>query len=119
RHDGTVRDGPRCPGTTDFVLHISEQRPAADEAGAGPLPQGYACLANLKPPHPADPGAGGGPPTTVAACVYALATARVRATRAAGAGRAPSSATASTTWATARSARPAATARASTPRSTG
>ncbi|WP_086565005.1 hypothetical protein, partial [Streptomyces africanus] len=58
RHDGTVRDGPRCPATTDFVLHISEQRPASDEDGDGAVPQGYACMRNLQPPHPGDPGGG-------------------------------------------------------------
>ena len=58
RHDGTVRDGPRCPEATDFVLHISEQRPASDEDGDGAVPQGYACMRNLQPPHPGDPGGG-------------------------------------------------------------
>ncbi|WP_285510945.1 hypothetical protein [Streptomyces sp. NBRC 14336] len=69
RHDGTVEDGPPCPGTTDFVLHISEQSPS-DEDGDGAVPQGYACMRNLEPPHPGDPGAGGGPRTIVGDCVY-------------------------------------------------
>ncbi|CAM5740581.1 hypothetical protein SALBM311S_01624 [Streptomyces alboniger] len=83
RHDGTVDDGPACPATTDFVLHISEQRPASDEDGDGSVPRGYACMRNLEPPHPGDPAAGAAP--------------------------APSSATASTAWATDRSARRRAT----------
>lgn len=86
RHDGTVRDGPRCPGTTDFVLHISEQRPAADEDGDGAVPQGYACMRNLQPPHPGDPGGGGGPRTIVGDCVYDLGDGKVRETRCDGEG---------------------------------
>ncbi|MFF7866099.1 hypothetical protein ACFZCT_06500 [Streptomyces qaidamensis] len=80
RHDGTVRDGPRCPATTDFVLHISEQRPASDEDGDGTVPQGYACMRNLQPPHPGDPGGGGGPRTIVGDCVYASGDGQVRET---------------------------------------
>lgn len=80
RHDGTVRDGPRCPATTDFVLHISEQRPASDEDGDGAVPQGYACMRNLQPPHPGDPGGGGGPRTIVGDCVYSSGDGQVRET---------------------------------------
>ncbi|MCF0078637.1 hypothetical protein [Streptomyces lomondensis] len=80
RHDGAVRDGPRCPGTTDFVLHISEQRPASDEDGDGAVPQGYACMRNLQPPHPGDPGGGGGPRTIVGDCVYSSGDGQVRET---------------------------------------
>ncbi|MBB6075786.1 hypothetical protein [Streptomyces paradoxus] len=80
RHDGTVRDGPRCPATTDFVLHISEQRPASDEDGDGAVPQGYACMRNLQPPHPGDPGGGGGPRTIVGDCVYGSGNGQVRET---------------------------------------
>ncbi|MET9866265.1 hypothetical protein ABZZ16_08710, partial [Streptomyces sp. NPDC006386] len=78
RHDGAVRDGPRCPATTDFVLHISEQRPASDEDGDGAVPQGYACMRNLQPPHPGDPGGGGGPRTIVGDCVYSSGDGQVR-----------------------------------------
>ncbi|MEV5457742.1 hypothetical protein AB0L17_05515 [Streptomyces cellulosae] len=78
RHDGTARDGPLCPPTTDFVLHISEQWPAADEDGM--VPRGYACMRHLQPPHPGDPGGGGGPRTVVGDCVYALDGGRVRET---------------------------------------
>ncbi len=80
RHDGAVRDGPRCPGTTDFVLHISEQRPSLDEDGDGVVPQGYACMRNLQPPHPGDPGGGGGPRTIVGDCVYSVGDGQVRET---------------------------------------
>ncbi|WP_432055511.1 hypothetical protein [Streptomyces sp. bgisy022] len=86
RHDGTVRDGPRCPATTDFVLHISEQRPSADEDGDGAVPRGYACMRNLQPPHPGDPGGGGGPRTIVGDCVHDLGDGRVRETRCDGEG---------------------------------
>ncbi|MFF0361340.1 hypothetical protein [Streptomyces sp. NA02536] len=80
RHDGTARDGPRCPATTDFVLHISEQQPSSDEDGDGVVPRGYACMRHLQPPHPGDPGGGGGPRTIVGDCVYDLGDGRVRET---------------------------------------
>ncbi|MFG3270457.1 hypothetical protein [Streptomyces luteogriseus] len=87
RHDGTVRDGPRCPEATDFVLHISERRPASDEDGDGAVPQGYACMRNLQPPHPGDPGGGGGPRTIVGDCVYGSGDGQVRETACDGTGR--------------------------------
>ncbi|AZQ34917.1 hypothetical protein EJ357_16650 [Streptomyces cyaneochromogenes] len=80
RHDGTVGDGPLCPGTTDFVLHISEQSRTSDEDGDGAIPQGYACMRNLAPPHPGDPGGGGGPRTIVGDCVYNSGDGQVRET---------------------------------------
>ncbi|MBR8641807.1 hypothetical protein KEF29_26900 [Streptomyces tuirus] len=86
RHDGAVRDGPRCPATTDFVLHISEQRPASDEDGDGAVPRGYACMRNLQPPHPGDPGGGGGPRTIVGDCVYGSGDGQVRETACDGTG---------------------------------
>ncbi|MER7574417.1 hypothetical protein [Streptomyces sp. NPDC126514] len=79
RHDGAVGDGPPCPATTDFVLHISEQSPS-DEDGDGAVPRGYACMRNLAPPHPGDPGAGGGPRTVVGDCVYDSGGRQVRET---------------------------------------
>ncbi|WP_041819922.1 hypothetical protein [Streptomyces davaonensis] len=79
RFDGAVGDGPPCPGTTDFVLHISEQSPS-DEDGDGAVPQGYACMRNLAPPHPGDPGSGGGPRTIVGDCVYNSGGRQVRET---------------------------------------
>ncbi|MEV7015611.1 hypothetical protein [Streptomyces sp. NPDC093991] len=86
RHDGTTRDGPLCPPTTDFVLHISERRPAADEDGDGMVPRGYACMRSLRPPHPGDPGGGGGPRTVVGDCLHSLGGGRVRETACDGSG---------------------------------
>ncbi|MFJ3665320.1 hypothetical protein ACIPSE_02575 [Streptomyces sp. NPDC090106] len=80
RFDGTVADGPACPGTTDFVLHISEQSESSDEDGDGAVPQGYACMRNLLAPHPGDPGGGGGPRTIVGDCVYGSGDGQVRET---------------------------------------
>ncbi|WP_230885580.1 hypothetical protein [Streptomyces spinoverrucosus] len=87
RHDGRVGDGPPCPATTDFVLHISEQRPSHDEDGDGAVPQGYACMRALQPPHPGDPGGGGGPRTIVGDCVYDAGGGKVRETACDGGGR--------------------------------
>lgn len=80
RHDGTTADGPPCPATTDFVLHISEQSQISDEDGDGAVPQGYACMRNLEQPHPGDPGGGGGPRTIVGDCVYGSGSGQVRET---------------------------------------
>ncbi|MFF7972682.1 hypothetical protein [Streptomyces sp. NPDC007905] len=87
RYDGTVTDGPPCPPTTDFVLHISEQRPEGDEDGDGAIPRGYACMRNLEPPHPGDPGGGGGPRTIPGDCVYDSGDGQVRETACDGSGR--------------------------------
>ncbi|MFD4347646.1 hypothetical protein ACFWQ6_22765 [Streptomyces coelicoflavus] len=78
REDGRARDGPPCPDTTDFVLHISEHRPSGDEDGDGAVPRGYACVRRLRPPHPGDPGGGGGPRTVVGDCVRDIGGGRVR-----------------------------------------
>ncbi|MGC0340540.1 hypothetical protein RKD20_005574 [Streptomyces sp. SLBN-8D4] len=86
RHDGTPADGPPCPATTDFVLHISEQSQISDEDGDGAVPQGYACMRNLQPPHPGDPGGGGGPRTIVGDCVYGSGSGQVRETACDGGG---------------------------------
>ncbi|MFD8303075.1 hypothetical protein ACFV29_12095 [Streptomyces sp. NPDC059690] len=86
RFDGTVSQGPLCPATTDFVLHISEQSPSSDEDGDGTVPQGYACMRNLEPPHPGDPGGGGGPRTIVGDCVYGSGNGQVRETACDGSG---------------------------------
>ncbi|GGX19651.1 hypothetical protein [Streptomyces chryseus] len=63
-------DRPTCPPRTDFVLHISESRPALDEDGDGSVPRGFGCMRNLEEPHPGDPGNGGGPRTVVGDCVH-------------------------------------------------
>lgn len=86
RYDGTAADGPVCPPATDFVLHISEQRPQGDEDGDGAIPQGYACMRDLEPPHPGDPGAGGGPRTIPGDCVYGSGDGQVRETPCDGSG---------------------------------
>ena len=80
RYDGDIADGPSCPATTDFVLHISETGPASDENGDGAVPRGYACMRKLEPPHPGDPGGGGGPRTIVGDCVYSTGRGEVRET---------------------------------------
>ncbi|MCI3930811.1 hypothetical protein [Streptomyces sp. AN091965] len=87
RHDGPVGDGPLCPARTDYVLHISERRPAVDEDGDGEVSRGYACMRNLEPPHPGDPGGGGGPRTVVGDCVYGAGRGEVRETPCDGSGR--------------------------------
>ncbi|MYY86630.1 MULTISPECIES: hypothetical protein [unclassified Streptomyces] len=90
RYDGKVEQGPACPARTDFVLHVSESRPAVDEDGDGEVPQGYACMRNLEAPHPGDPGRGGGPRTVVGDCVYGAGRGEVRETACDGSGeRAP------------------------------
>ncbi|MFR0352737.1 LppU/SCO3897 family protein [Streptomyces sediminimaris] len=86
RFDGTEADGPRCPATTDFVLRISAQNPSSGENGDAPVPQGYACMRNLEPPHPGDPGGGGGPRTIVGDCVYGSGSGQVRETACDGSG---------------------------------
>ncbi|MGW3203298.1 hypothetical protein [Streptomyces sp. NPDC001135] len=87
RYDGAASDGPSCPATTDFVLHISARAPAGDEDGDGAVPQGYACMRNLEPPHPGDPGGGGGPRTIPGDCVYTSGEGQVRETPCDGSGR--------------------------------
>ncbi|MET8408030.1 hypothetical protein ABZV34_07975 [Streptomyces sp. NPDC005195] len=89
RYDGRVTDGPPCPPTTDFVLHISETRAAADGNGDSAVPQGYACMRKLEAPHPGDPGGGGGPRTIVGDCVYSAGSGQVRETACDGKGRKP------------------------------
>ncbi|MFI2350314.1 hypothetical protein ACH492_25355 [Streptomyces sp. NPDC019443] len=88
--EGRPASGPACPAATDFVLHISESRPAADEDGDGEVGRGYACMRNLEPPHPGDPGEGGGPHTVVGDCVYSASKRQVKETACDGSGaRAP------------------------------
>jgi hypothetical protein len=86
RYDGAVSDGPVCPATTDFVLHISAQG-SSGAGGDGVIPKGYACMRNLEPPHPGDPGGGGGPRTIVGDCVYGSGSGQVRETACDGSGQ--------------------------------
>ncbi|GGR05729.1 hypothetical protein [Streptomyces netropsis] len=67
RFNGPLAKGPRCPAATDYVLHITAVDGVSEEDSA---PEGYACMRNLRPPHPGDPGMGGGPLTVVGDCVY-------------------------------------------------
>ncbi|MFJ8826461.1 hypothetical protein ACIREE_32410 [Streptomyces sp. NPDC102467] len=86
RYEGGTKEGPDCPARTDFVLHISEHRPASDEDGDGSIARGYACMRNLEEPHPGDPGGGGGPRTIVGDCVYSAGEGQVRETACDGSG---------------------------------
>ncbi len=86
RYDGDVSDGPACPATSDFVLHISAQG-SSDAGGDDAVPKGYACMRNLEPPHPGDPGGGGGPRTIVGDCVYSSGAGQVRETACDGSGQ--------------------------------
>ncbi|MET7488668.1 hypothetical protein [Streptomyces sp. NPDC005538] len=85
RYDGEVGKGPPCPATTDFVLHIGAQG-SSDPNGDSAVPRGYACMRNLEPPHPGDPGGGGGPRTIVGDCVYGSGSGQVRETACDGSG---------------------------------
>ncbi|MCX5201128.1 hypothetical protein OG897_06580 [Streptomyces sp. NBC_00237] len=86
RYNGQAGNGPSCPVTTDFVLHISESSPTGDENGDGVVPRGYACMRNLTDPHPGDPGGGGGPHTIVGDCLYMAGGGRVKETACDGSG---------------------------------
>ncbi|MGX1882623.1 hypothetical protein [Streptomyces sp. NPDC055287] len=88
RHAGQMAGGPVCPPPTDFVLHISESRPAFDEDGDGTVPRGFACMRNLEQPHPGDPGKGGGPRTVVGDCVHTARKGQVEETPCDGSGEA-------------------------------
>ncbi|WP_434589721.1 hypothetical protein [Streptomyces sp. A5-4] len=89
RHDGRPAVGTPCPPTTDFVLHISESRPAFDEDGDGAVPRGHACMRNLEEPHPGAPGRGGGPRTVVGDCLYTAREGQVKETACDGSGEMP------------------------------
>ncbi|MFJ8308337.1 MULTISPECIES: hypothetical protein [unclassified Streptomyces] len=91
RRDGAVSKGAAvmCPLDTDFVLYVAESRPSANENGDGSVSRGYACMRNLEPPHPGDPGMGGGPYTVVGDCVYDAGAELVKETPCDGSGRAP------------------------------
>ncbi|MFC5720304.1 hypothetical protein ACFP1Z_09030 [Streptomyces gamaensis] len=81
RYSGPESRGPRCPEPTDFVLGITGEAHARE---------GYACLRNLRPPHPGDPGMGGGPLTVTGDCVATEPGGLVRETACDGSGpRAP------------------------------
>lgn len=86
RYDGDVSGGPACPATTDFVLHIGAQE-SSGPGGDVAVAKGYACMRDLEPPHPGDPGGGGGPRTIVGDCVYGSGSGQVRETACDGSGQ--------------------------------
>ncbi|MGI8329313.1 hypothetical protein ACRYCC_05065 [Actinomadura scrupuli] len=51
----------RCPDEADAIVNVSGGPIPYTSAAPGlRLPVGYLCLRNLRPPHPGDPGKGGG-----------------------------------------------------------
>ncbi|MFE7352385.1 hypothetical protein ACFU8Q_04060 [Streptomyces sp. NPDC057543] len=60
--------GTTCPDHTDFAIDASIGLGAPE--GAQVAGDGYACMRNLKPPHPGDPGGGGGPRIELGDCVH-------------------------------------------------
>lgn len=94
RHSGTPSGGPACPPATDFVLHVGQEGPPPTDVpgparSAPALPRGYACMRNLEPPHPGDPGRGGGPLTVVGDCVHGFRGGEVHETACDGSGERP------------------------------
>ncbi|WP_240965679.1 hypothetical protein [Streptomyces zingiberis] len=85
-----------CPARTDVLLHVTEPADGSGTAGATTVPgtggpgdgagdgpdrrRGYACLRNLEPPHPGDPGGGGGPRVITGDCVHLTRANEVRET---------------------------------------
>ncbi|MER6105608.1 hypothetical protein ABT115_25750 [Streptomyces sp. NPDC001832] len=57
-----------CSETTDFVIDVPIS--LASLEGTQASGEGYACMRNLKPPHPGDVGGGGGPRIEVGDCVH-------------------------------------------------
>lgn len=61
---------PACKDDTDFVLDLGPNLARANGGTVRPYdPEAYACLRNLKAPHPGDPGQGGGPMIGVGDCI--------------------------------------------------
>ncbi|WP_354637091.1 hypothetical protein [Kitasatospora camelliae] len=85
---------PECEDTTDLVLDLGPNllQAAGAESVRG-RQEAYACLRNLKDPHPGDPGMGGGFKIVVGDCVYQARTTSgspaVRETRCDGTGTNP------------------------------
>ena len=57
-----------CAPNTDFVIDVPVSLALLEDHD--PYGAGYACMRNLKPPHPGDPGGGGGPRIEVGDCVH-------------------------------------------------
>jgi hypothetical protein len=76
--------GPRsasCPSGTDYALSLSTVW-----SDGRSEPDGTACLRNLRPPHPSDPGQGGGLDIVVGDCLYSTGGSGVRETACDGSG---------------------------------
>ncbi|MFF2406789.1 hypothetical protein [Streptomyces sp. NPDC058092] len=56
-----------CSQHTDFAINVPVSLALLE--GTPVTGEGYACMRNLKPPHPGDPGGGGGPRIEVGDCV--------------------------------------------------
>ncbi|MFI6062131.1 hypothetical protein [Streptomyces sp. NPDC051286] len=69
-HDGHADpfEATSCPEKSDFAIDVSAGLAALE--GTPPSGEGYACMRNLRPPHPGDPGGGGGPGIQVGDCVH-------------------------------------------------
>ncbi|GAA0474114.1 hypothetical protein ACFQ2B_20820 [Streptomyces stramineus] len=87
RYNGPRAQGPRCPAATDLVLHVAAVDQGTSEERSAP--EGYACMRNLQPPHPGDPGMGGGPLTVPGDCVYTERDGLVKETACDGSGAHP------------------------------
>ncbi|MER6611547.1 hypothetical protein ABT282_38310 [Streptomyces sp. NPDC000927] len=57
-----------CARNTDFVIDVPVSLATLEHTR--PTGEGYACMRNLKPPHPGDPGGGGGPRIEIGDCVH-------------------------------------------------
>ncbi|MEE1768042.1 hypothetical protein PUR34_07540 [Streptomyces sp. JV185] len=59
-----------CAENADFVIDVPVSLAALEntQASGG----GYACMRNLKPPHPGDMGGGGGPRIEIGDCVHSM-----------------------------------------------
>ncbi|WP_370146173.1 hypothetical protein [Streptacidiphilus sp. EB129] len=74
-----------CPADTDFALDLSTVWQSAG-GGSSTGPAGIACLRNLRPPHPSDPGGGGGIDVLPGDCMGPASDGVVRETACDGAG---------------------------------
>ncbi|MEY9968659.1 hypothetical protein ABIA33_006743 [Streptacidiphilus sp. MAP12-16] len=78
-----------CPSGTDFVLDLSTVHKTSGSAHQDRRPAGIACLRNLRPPHPGDPGGGGGIDIVVGDCMYGSGSGVVQETACDGSGAHP------------------------------
>jgi hypothetical protein len=59
---------PECPAGTDYALRATDFRPVGRDVSWS-----FVCARNLEPPHPGDPGGGGGPDIVAGDCVHTTA----------------------------------------------